>query len=135
MKKYNLEYKKLKYGVTVLRRDVIVYKKLRNAIGQFLLPKGTKVMKAYTRPECQKLRADQAVCLMIVPYWNADIYYRCKYQFLDSKRGMSEIHYASTKSTYFIGKKYKPNGFNTNIYEDCGKGFHFFCTLEEAEKY
>lgn len=137
MKKYELDYNKLKVGVNVLKRDVLVYKKLGGAVCQLYLPKGTRVMKSAYKSigkSKNKLRCDGAIVVMIVPI-DSFGYYNSVYKKLDRKTYKSRIFFDKRNSTYRLGKEIKPDGFDTNIDEACGNGIHFFCELNRAENY
>lgn len=134
-----LNFKKLKFGVTVLKTDYVGYKKLSGAIAQLVFLKGTRIMKSkrsqYGRSR-YKLRADQAIVMMIVPRGTS--FYRQHYsvRYMDlSEKSYGSLIFYSRGTRYKLGEQVKPNGFNTNINEHCGKGIHFFCTLKEAENY
>jgi len=127
-----LNYNKLKLGVTVLDDDYIVYKKLNKAIAQLVLVKGTRVMKS--RNGMEKLRANQAHVLLIVPcFFNYT--HPLQYDYLVENSSINVRYGSATLQVYTMGKDIKPNGFNTNINNGCGKGIHFFCTLKQAENY
>jgi len=129
-----LDYKKLKYGVNILKHDYYGFKKLRGAIAQLVFPKGTRVMKSssFIKGRCRyKLRSDQAITIMLVPFGP----YFVRYKTLEKKTYKSILYSHKLKSTYRLGKKITPNHLNTYINESCGGGIHFFCTLKEAENY
>ena len=130
-----LDYEKLKFGVNILKHDYYGFKKLRGAIAQLVFPKGTRVMKSRVQTfgkNRYKLRSDQAITIMLVPF---DQYWGLLYKTLEKKTYKSKVFSHKPKSTYRLGKKITPDKFNTEITEDCGGGIHFFCTLKEAEKY
>lgn len=129
-----LKYKDLKFGVNILKTDYVGYKKVQGGIVQLLFPKGTRVMKSkwehHNHRNKNKLRTDQAIVIMVVPYnWFS------LYETLYKKSYRSSMYYHVKGSIYRLGKQIKPNGFNTNVSESCGQGIHFFCTLKEAENY
>ena len=126
-----------------LEDDFIVYKAVRGGIAQLLLPKGTTVSVPVdynsNGNHSRKLRADQAVVLMIMP-----IVVEC---FPNSYRTIKVYGnivdagdtYGSKWSISFkykAGKLIKPkNGFHRQDNRPCKPGIHFFTNFKDAERW
>jgi hypothetical protein len=114
-------------------KDYIVYKKVGGGIAQLLIPAGARIVVPhdYNRTgmlSSRKLRADKAVCLMIVPYTYSE-----KYKAIDKSFYVSRHDYSFT---YKIGKKLKPKlDFSSDVINACRSGIHFFTSIRDAERY
>lgn len=132
----------------VLKKDYIVYKAVRGAIVQLLLPAGTTISvprdydlgtKYHHR---RKLRADQAVVLAIIP---RGVVYRPSptgakptklYLPLEDVNKAYESKWKSSFK-YRMGELVKPKGkgFNMKSNQACKAGIHFFTNVEDAERW
>lgn len=125
----------LKFGVNILDYDIIVYKKLRGAIAQLVIPAGTKIVKPHGRE--QKMRAEKAVVLMVIPFVSVlDTGRRfVKYASLDKKEynglGMGRARVIE----YKMGKTVKADALDDDEFIVCVKGIHFFLTESRARNY
>ena len=125
----------LKFGVNILDYDIIVYKKLRGAIAQLVIPAGTKIVKPHGHE--QKLRAEKAVVLMVIPFESRYSMSRdfLKYASLD-KQAYDGLGIGSAKVIeYKMGKTVKANSLNTDEFMICAGGIHFFLTESRARNY
>lgn len=128
-----LVYKNLKLGVTILDDDYIVYKKLEGHVAQLVLPRGTRVMKS--KNGIQKLRADKAIVLLIIPHYTSNILGRSLYGKLKNKQAKNLALGGANYLVYRMGKYVRERNLNTKINKPCGKGIHFFCTEKRARQY
>lgn len=129
----------------VLKKDYIVYKAVRDAILQLLLPKGTVICvpRDYNRgesiyPTFRKLRANQAFVLAALPMTKTrDL----SMNYVWHRVAQSIVHPNfvfrskwSIRFTYKVGKLVKPhNGFNKLSTRACSSGIHFFVNPADAE--
>lgn len=130
-----IKVRDLKVGVNVLDYDIVVYKKLRGAIAQLVIPAGTKIVKPYGG--AQKMRAEKAVVLMVIPFecrYDAGRHF-VKYVSLDKKEynglGMGRAGVIE----YKMGKTVKAHSFDDDKSVVCAGGIHFFLTESRARNY
>lgn len=125
----------LKFGVNVLDYDIIVYKKLRGAIAQLVIPAGTKIVRPHGSK--QKMRAEKAVVLMVIPFecsYDAGKYF-VKYESLD-KKAYNGLGWGNARVIeYKMGETVKAHAFDTYEFSVCTGGIHFFLTESRARNY
>lgn len=137
--------KEMKGRFITLEKDYLVYKAVKGAIVQLLLPAGTKVNvpRNYNQNQnfrLRKLRADQAVVMAIIPreYFPKHLTRKLGgYEYETLQKVDHKFASKWSRTFYYqMGKLVKPvREFNTMTHNPCASGIHFFVDLIDAERW
>lgn len=93
-------------------------------VAKLIIPASAQRSSAFTR----KCRASEAV---VVGFYDLDGN-RLSDEFIKNHKFLSNN---DTKFIYKLGEKVFPDAFDTNRWNECSNGIHFFMTFNEAAKY
>ena len=102
----------------------VVYKRAGNCIVKMLVTKAGLVPRGFNSPNQAPLRGKFRVAQVLV------------LGIVNGYSGNPETTATSSwNGRYIVGELYNPDGFTTNLNEDCGHGVHCFANVDKIMKW